>query len=117
MLGIAPGGKGVWGILRKDRDPGHRQPRSLRQILNNSIKVRIIVGGYLLPLIHRDDHLIAEPVTEEIHAAGENERDQRALPSAHEISSPNEQSGKNGQKNGGSKGIHRSEERRVGKER
>ena len=68
--------------------------------------MRIIVGGYLLPLIHRDDHLIAEPVTEEIHAAGENERDQRALPSAHEISSPNEQSGKNGQKNGGSKGIH-----------
>ncbi len=64
------------------------------------------MSGYFLTAVHLDDNFIAEPIAEEIHAAGENQRQDRPLTTAKHIADPDQQSGKDGQQDRGTKGIH-----------
>jgi len=97
VLGIAPGGKGVRRFLRKHVDARHRQTRSLRQLLDEMIQLGIFVRADLFGPVHGDDHPIAEPIAEKVHAAGKDQGQNRALPSTYQIARPNKQSGQSRQ--------------------
>src|SRR5258707_10058740 len=73
MFGIAPCRERVRSFLRNDVNLRHGQARPRREIPNDAVELRIVVGAYLLGAVHFKNDFVAEPIAEEIHGAGEYE--------------------------------------------
>jgi len=79
VLWISAGCKSIRRFLRNYINAGHRQIRLLGKLLDKPIELGIVVCGYLLSLVHRDDHFVAKPVAKETSCAGHHERDNHTL--------------------------------------
>jgi hypothetical protein len=106
MLGIAPGGKSVGGFFRDDINLRHRQSTPAGQLLNNTEELGVIVGGYFLRAVHFENDLVAEPVADEVHRAGEEQRHHRTIGAAEHLADPDDQGGQHRQKNCRAKTVH-----------
>src|ERR1044071_9589250 len=106
MLRIAPCRERIRRILRKNVHPWHGYVSFQRELLYQAVKLRVVIRADFLAAVHLDNDFIAEPVTEEIHAAGKDQGHERALTAAEEISCPDQQRREHCKQNRGAKTIH-----------
>ncbi len=106
VFGIAPRSKGIGGFLRNDVDLGHRQAGLDSELANDAEEFRILVVRNLLGVVHLENNLVAEPITEEIHPAGHYQSDYSSLGTAEHLADPHHQGRQGRQQYRGAKTIH-----------
>ena len=106
MLRVAAGREGVRLVLVDQVDARHRQASALRQLVDDIEQLGRVLGPDFLGVGHAQDHLVAVPVGEEVHAQRDDEGDDEAGLASHEIAGHQEETRQRGEQEGGLEVIH-----------
>ena len=106
MLGAAAGGEGVRLVLVDQVDLRHRQAGALGQLLDDAVELGRLVGPDLLRVGHAQDHAVAVPVGEEVHAQRHDQRDDQAGLAAEQVADDQEEAREGRQQEGGAEVVH-----------
>jgi len=102
----AAGREGVRLVLVDDVDPRHRQAGALGELLDDAVELGRLVRSDLLRVGHAQDHAVAVPVGEEVHAQRCDQGDQQAGMAAEQIADDQEEAREGCQKEGGAEVVH-----------
>ncbi len=103
---IAPGGEGIGLRIVDHIDLRHRQVRVGGQLLDDAVEAGRAVAIDLARAVHRKHDLVGLPVSEEVHAQRDKERDHHTRLAADHEADEQEQRGQAREQNGGAEEIH-----------
>ena len=101
MLGVAASGEGVRGVGRDQVHAWHRDLRARGQPAQDGVQAGSLGFVDRLGSVHREHDLVREPVAEEVHGDGEDERHHHALPAADGTPDQDEHRREHREKDGG----------------
>src|SRR6266478_3327007 len=95
---VAAGGKGIGGVGFDEVEPRHWNSASNRKFSYDVGELWVVGFADGLRAVGREDHLVREPVAEEIHHGGEDEGDNYSALSADRAADKHNQAGQKTEK-------------------
>ena len=91
VLGVPPGGKGVGLLVRRHRDPGHRESGPLAKAVHHPVELGRLRFGDHACAVHPEHHAVGEEVHDEIERTAQNQREDEPLRAAEQLAGEQEE--------------------------